>query len=329
MSQAVPKDLNHVLKAYGWKEPKKVFQNRNKWFIETSEGSFFLKRSPLPTSSFTLVQEMLEKLRWEGYTHVLPLIHTRDGTPFFSDRGQPWYVVPWKQSKGTSVEVEDLILSLAQLHRLSIPFVKDNQEDFTRIDQKWIDQWRKKKEKLYQIKQTVTEKEFPSPFDQNLLRHYHQIEQSLTFAIRGMEKFVAIEDGQSPRYTLCHNRIHPNNLVYDDQTFYWVDFDHVSFNSPVYDLALFIHRFSHLKSPGELLQIYDKECKLDPKERRLLALYLAYPERLLKRIHLYYKGITLSEEPLSQKRFEQEINRMFEIQQLVVQLWPNRKRGKM
>lgn len=321
----IPKPLKRVFQAYGWEEPHRVYQNKNTWFISCPEGEFFLKRSSISHQDFIRLQTVLDKIRWEGFTQLLPFIHTRSGEAIVSDKKNQWYATPWKKSQHIQFPVEDLVRSLAQLHRLTEPIVRKESDWFTIVDQNWIRRWREKREKIKTEKQRIAHKEYPSPFDHSLSMHYDTIDQSLHFAIRGMEKFIKIENGRAPRYTLCHNRIHPSNLVYDQKDFYWIDFDHASLDSPVRDLALFIHRFSHFKKPKELLQLYEQEFELIPKEKRLLALYLAYPEQILKRVHHYREGVTISEEPTSQKRLEKEIEKLLEIQQLVVELWPNQK----
>lgn len=324
MSTIVSEDLKKVFQTFGWGIPYRIAQNRNTWLVSFPEGNFFLKRSNISPQQFELLQTILDRVRWEGYTQLLPFIHTKDGKAFVKDQKNLWYATPWKKTQDQSLSAEELVRSLARFHRLAEPMVKDKTKWFTKIDQDWIRRWKDKKEKLKEEKQKMKQKEFPSPFERSFAQNYDTIVQSLDFAIRGMEKFLKIENGLSPRYTLCHNRIHPSNLVFDEKDFYWVDFDHASLDSPVRDLALFIHRFSHLKEPKELLNLYEQEYELKPKEKRLLALYLAYPEQILKRIRVH-EGITVSGELTSLKRLEKDIDQLLAIHQLVVELWPSRK----
>ncbi len=325
MSSTKTKPFTKVLRAYGWEEPYQIYRNKNTWLISCPKGKFFLKRSRISSKNFTRLQAILDKIRWDGYTQLLPFIHTKKGEAIVSDDHDQWYATPWKKTRNLPFQVDELVRSLARFHRLAEPYVRNETDWQTTIDQNWIHRWQEKRENIKKEKQKIEQEEFPSPFEYSLSKHYQTIDQSLDFAIRGMEKFIRIEKGRAPRYTLCHNRIHPSNLVYDHEDFYWIDFDHASLDSPVRDLALFIHRFSHLKAPNELLQLYERENQLLPKEKRLLALYLAYPERILKRMSQYREGITISEEPISQQRLEKEIEKLSEIQQLVVKLWPNQK----
>jgi len=316
-------NIRRVLQAFGWDRPDQVRQHRHTWYVACAEGQFFVKQTRVDPKNFAFIQACLEKIRAKGYANLLPYIHTKTGETLVSKQGECWYATPWKKAKAKP-EVEKLVRSLAQFHRIAAQIVQLEKERYSTIDHHWIQQWRKKEEKIRNVKEEVEQKEFPSPFDYSFAKHYDTIRHSLKFAVRGMEKFRRVENGKAPRYTICHNRIHWSNIVADDRQFYWIDFDHATLDSPVRDLALLIQRFSHLQSPHKLLQLYEKEFPLKKKEKRLLAVYLAYPERILKRLHRYRNEIAIASEPTSQKQLEQEMEQLNEIHQLIVDLWPIR-----
>lgn len=325
MHVSVPETLKRVFQAYGFENPYQIIPNRHTWFVSCSNGRFFVKRSSVSLSHFAWIQACLEKIREKGYSNVLPYIHTKDGKRSLSEQGYKWYATPWIASRREPPDVDQLVQSLARFHRYAEQVIRGKNRKLPAIDQNWIQRWRRKKEEIIRQKEKVDQKEFPSPFDYSFSKHYPTIHHSLQFAIRGMEKFLKVENGKAPRYTICHNRIHPSNLVHDGENFYWVDFDHASLGSPVRDLALFIQRFSYQRSPKKLLALYEQEFPLLPKEKRLLAVYLAYPGRILKSVRRYDQDVKVSNEPIPQRQLEEEMEQLSAIQQLVVDLWPTRK----
>lgn len=321
MHGSIPEFIKAVFQKFGWKKPYQVDRRQNTWLVSCPKGRFFLKQSKVSWDDLSFIHKILKKIHEKGYTNLLPFIHTKDGKTVISEQGKQWYATPWKESRQKPA-VRELVQSLARFHRYAEREVQNERNRFTVIDQNWLRRWQKKQEEIKSEKEQLDQKEFPSPFDYSFSKHYATIHQSLQFALRGMEKFRKVEHGKAPRYTLCHNRIHPSNIVCDEKDFYWVDFDHASIDSPVRDLSLFIQRYAHLESPKKLLQLYEQVYELYPIEKRLLAVYLAYPERVLKRLRQYHHSLAISSEPHSQRRFEKEIEHLIKIQQLVVDLWP-------
>lgn len=327
MKQSIPRELKQVIQEYGWGKPYRVIRNKNAWYISSPQGHFFLKKTEMSADELRFLQQMLTKIRQEGYPQVLPFIHTRKHETLVSQKDARWYATPWIQTRNpTQRDVKDLVISLAHLHRTAEPFVQKVPDPYPSIDSQWIQRCREKQEHVTQLQQEISRKEFPSPFDQTFAKYQSVLDQSLNFVIQGMEKFIELEAGKPPRSTLCHNRIHASNLVNDDEGFYWVDFDHAVIDSPARDLAMFIRRFADQENAADLFAWYDHEYPLNPKEKRLLALYLAYPERILKEVKSYYQGVHVSSEPAWQKKLEQEAQKLINIQQFVVELWPVKKK---
>lgn len=325
MNQSVPRELKSVIREYGWGKPYRMTRNKNAWYISSPQGKYFLKKTNISSDRLKFLQQILTKIRNEGYQELLPFIHTRKLESLVSHAQGRWYATPWKQTQNSKRDVKDLVVSLARFHRFAEPFVKEVSDRY-QVDSQWIQRCRENKELTTQFKQKVSKKEFPSPFDHTFAKYHPVLDQSLNFVIQGMDKFMKSEAGKPPRYTLCHNRIHSSNIVYDDKGFYWVDFDHAIIDSPVRDLAMFIRRFANQENSADLLEWYEREFPLRPKEKRLLALYLAYPEKILKEVKNYYHGVHVSTEPSLQKKLEKEAQKLINVQQLVVELWPVQKK---
>jgi hypothetical protein len=75
-----------------------------------------------------------------------------------------------------------------------------------------------------------------------------------------------------------------------------------------------------------LLEAYQQENPLLPKEKRLLAIYLAYPERVIKTVRRYIAQPKLSAEADYVKKLDGEIQHIEAIQEVVQSLWSTKVR---
>lgn len=325
--------LAEVLSQYGW-EPAYVQYTGRVWKVVMPEGEYALKNSRVPREKLLLLHQMLEQVREEGFPHLLPWVKNKKDEPVVQAGNEVWYATPWKNAgEPKSISPTETVQALARLHSLTEPIIERYPELQKRIDQDFIGQWKKKKNRLSEYIETVEKREFPSPFDQSFQLLKEQLDESFTFAIRGLERFVETDDGVPPRYALCHRRMHDSNLVRDEEQFYFIDFDHAQVESPVRDLALAIQRFTAdrdvSETPHDLLKAYESAYLLKPKEKRLLALYLSYPERMMKTLKLYYETPHLSQtEAQTVKRLEAEFAQMEQLHELVRQLWPGQKKNE-
>ncbi|MBH8606800.1 phosphotransferase [Thermoactinomyces sp. CICC 10521] len=325
--------LAEVLSKYGW-EPAYVQYTGRVWKVVMPEGEYALKNSRAPREKLLLLHQMLEQVREEGFPHLLPWVKNRDNEPVVQVGNEVWYATPWKDGgEAGPPSPTETVQALAQLHSLTEPLIERYPELPKRISRDFIQKWKEKKNQLSEYLETVEKREFASPFDQSFRNLKERLDDTFSFAIRGLERFVETDDGALPRYALCHRRMHDSNLVWDDEQFYFIDFDHAQVESPVRDLALAIQRFTSdrdvSETPHDLLQAYENSYLLKPKEKRLLALYLSYPERMMKTLKLYYETPRLSQtEAQTVQRLETEVRQMEQLQDLVRQLWPGQKKNE-
>lgn len=327
-------ELWDVIQQYGW-EPSLVQFVGGVWRITCDQGTFALKQSKASREKLLLLHKILDGVRSEGFPHILPWVFTTKGEPVALAASRPWYATHWKSSYGIAEEKRkpsstELVQTLAHFHRLSEPLVKPYPELCTHVNEHLLNQWKEKQKKLTEYSEEMKAREFSSPFDKCIIANKEKMEHSFDFSIRGMERFVQTDAGKAPRYTLCHRRVHPSNILQEGDQFYLIDFDHAQVDTPVRDLATVMRRYTAEKgnseTPFELLEAYETEWRLQPKEKKLLALYLAYPERLMKMLHQYYEQPKAAQtEAQSVKRLEAELRHLDLLQDVVKSLWPNKK----
>lgn len=324
-------ELKEVFNQFGWK-PTCVQGDRGLWKVSLPGRELALKQSDAPYEKLILLHQILSNMSRDGFEHSLPWELTTEGNAVIRTGTSCWYAVPWKEKQKREIPPQEIVCGLAHLHRLSEPVISAYPELMHKTEERLVKDWETKQEQLQSYEDERSEREFRSPFDQSFAQIREWMDRSLSFAIRGMRRFMETEEGIAPRYVLCHRRIHPGNLVWDEEHFYFIDFDHAQIDSPVRDLALAVHRFSDAadpeNSPAALIQAYEEILPLQPKEKRLLALYLSYPERLLKTLFEYYHAPKLaSGESQAVSRLEKEKILFEDIQSIVRRLWPAKRKS--
>lgn len=324
-------ELKQVLKLYKL-VPQKIKPVRGVLQIQTEAGNFALKRSSSSLEQLTFVQESLEELLAVGYEHLLPWIRTRSGEPFVHHEGGIWYLTPWygeeEESEPAGKQAEQLV-QLARFHRLSQSIAAAKTSFHQPVGEDQIIQWKQQQNRLNYYLEKIEKREFRSPFDNVFINNLDYLDKAITFAINGMERFVETENGYPPRWAVCHGRLDPRNIAYGESGWKWIDWDHARVASPVRDLAAYLRRFP-LEEEGldfiTALSYYEREWELTSKEKKLLALYLAYPERPFRLLRHYYEKPLRTSEADSVQLLEQEVKRLQQVQGFIRTLWPVRKR---
>lgn len=320
--------LRRVIARYGW-TPVYAEKVRGVWRVETEDGAFALKRAACPGKKLSFLHRVLEEARSQGVDVLLPWVPSRGGRPFLEEQGRAWYATRWygEVSEPREAPAEELIRPLAILHRVLEKTAGGEKAFRYRAEGKLVERWRDQRERVREYGGKLKTRGFASPFEQMLGDHAELLDKAFSFAVRGMERFVETEGGIPPRYTLCHGRIHPHNLLKGEQGWKWIDWDHARVDSPTRDLALFFRQFSNSAQGGSgilsLLSIYERERKLERKEKKLLALYLAYPDGIGQLLRLYRKPGGMAEAE-AVRRLRMELDRLHGVQEAIGELWPKR-----
>jgi spore coat protein YsxE len=320
--------LRRVIARYGW-NPVQVTRVRGAWRVETEDGTFALKKASCSAKKLSFLHQAVEEVRSQGGDALLPWIPTGKGRPFLEERGRAWYATRWSGGvlDPRDAPAEELIRQLAVLHRLLEKPADRGKEFRYRAGTGLVERWRGHRERIQEYRSKLKTRGFASPFEQMLSDHADLLDKAFSFAVRGMERFVETERGIPPRYTLCHGRIHPHNILKGDRGWIWIDWDHARVDSPVRDLALFFRQFSDPSEGGSgilsLLEVYEQERKLSRKEKKLLALYLAYPDGIGELLRQYRKpgGIAEAE---AVRRLRLELDRLRGVRETLGELWPKR-----
>lgn len=323
-------DIWEVLEQYDL-EPSVLQYAGGVWKVVTDEGVYALKKSPTPKEKLLLLHKILTSVQKDGFPHLITWKLTKQGEPVAEIHEEVWYASPWKEPVGvedpeTKPSAKDIVQSLAEFHRVCEKIVREHPELTSALDQNQVNEWKESRDHFIDLTHFQEEREYRSPFDQVVQANQDHVERMFNFAIKGLERLIETEKGKYPRTTLCHRRVHSSNIVYDDQDYYFIDFDHAEVDTPIRDLALVLRRYSkekgYLETPEELVHCYHEINPLQPIEKKLLALYLVYPERLMKALRSYYETPKIAQQEAQWvKQIEAEFRHYDSLQDLARNLW--------
>ncbi|MFD1426422.1 phosphotransferase [Kroppenstedtia sanguinis] len=325
--------IPRVFAALGW-SPVQIRYIRGVLRVDTGDGVFALKKTAAEPAQLTFLHETLSQLKEKGYEHVLLPVKVKEEAPLFvEEEGSCWYVLPWygeAAEKGDEVPLEELVKGLAQLHKLSEPLLADKKLPASAVATSGLEGKTEAGDRLRQWREVAWGREYASPFEKAVLSHMDYLEKALHFSVEGWRKQKSTGEAL-PRTTLVHGRLHPHNLLVGTSGWRWIDFDHAHVGSPVSDLAMFLRRFvpfdrDEVVDPFALLKEYEAEYPLKAKEKKLLALHLAYPEGPIRTISSYYARPDRWEEAVAVRTLSEEMDRLRLFRDWVQSVWNTNKR---
>lgn len=275
----------------------------NVWKIHSPFGPFALKKSRVDPGHLTNINGQLQRLAAHHFSAVMPFVLNKFGEsviPVPSGQGA-YYVTRWigrslAQTDEQEWETEVLRL-MARMHRYTVQIAPA-----TMMMKRWnvitvqrlMRRWTNGLQLLQRFKETCEREKYPSPFSVAFLANSSYIIETVQQAIEHLRHWAEKVDEQNEmRYVLCHGRLHRGNIVRQRKgRFVFIDFDHANMDTPVRDLALFIRR--HLPeydwnrhTADEWLNHYEKIFPLTDDEKHLLAIYLMYPQKIIRCVQFY------------------------------------------
>ncbi|OEF98066.1 hypothetical protein BHF71_03335 [Vulcanibacillus modesticaldus] len=279
----------HIFTEYDF-QVKSVNRIKSVFKIETQFGEYAVKKSKISKVQAERMKNVLEYLENNNYP-VVNLLKNKYGDAFIDLEGSIVYVVKWIDGKPLTLNYYPHLLKsismMAQLHKLGFsyhqkvsktPFV-----DEIYLRNYWEDRisWLKKYEKKLKKKVSKT------TFEHIYLTYIPFLLDWAKEAVEYLNNWVIQYNSIGGlRKTICHGRFHHRNIIITtDDRIKLIDFDHFSMDTPVRDIAFFIRHYILDKEnrnwTQDWLDAYQQLVPLDVAEKKLLAIYLLFPERMI------------------------------------------------
>ncbi|MBO8172530.1 MAG: phosphotransferase [Bacillaceae bacterium] len=303
---------------------------KNVWKVVTPFGHFLLKKSHASSEQLQFVAEHLQVLARKGFSAALPFVPTKYGEAFVSSESGLYYLVPWVEGplsrdwqENESLDWHEKVLEkMAQMHYLTLRFWSRNHKfhQWNRVTgQKLIRRWEKRLDMVKKYNEEVKKSAYPSPFETAFKANASSIVEMGKTAIAQLREWL--DRKKQFRHVFCHGRLHRENILFNQRgQVVFIDFDHANLDTPVRDLALFFRRHMnrfdwHFEVGDDWMEIYQTIFPLTEQERRLMSVYLLYPERIMKLIQQYQNRDRDSSEIFFVRQFEKQVNQCLLIRQ--------------
>lgn len=330
--------LPRVYNVYRWK-PVRLVKVRGVIRVDTKNEQFALKPILTGGDRLEFLNRVHQYLQQQSYSHLLPWQRTKYGDAFFREKEVAFYALPWfgkEWSREAAISDNDLSRSLAEMHLLTEKTDLIERDPGLASFATIVEQWDAQINRMRSYVETAHNREFAAPFDNVLLANVDELEHAALFAVKGLKHLSEKEEKKPFRRVFCHRRIHPYNLVFEQDNWKWIDYIHAGADVPVHDLALYMQNFPIDNGTDDhcvamlhaRLAAYEANFPLRLREKQLLCLFLAYPRTVFKLLDHYYQHQRTRDEMLFTERLEGTIRYFQVMKRFVRQLWPRGNTNK-
>jgi spore coat protein YsxE len=286
----------------------------------TPYGSFVCKRTSASPNRLKVIGGALRNLHQRGWDGAIPIAFTKYDQPFIQRGDSIYYLTAWQPP---SEQVEDwtvpMIMRLAELHQLTQNYRFDDPRQVEALIDSLLKRWEYWVQQMKKGLSIAQERTYPSSFDIVFLANQSFIAETATTAIRLLREWKERHRTHAHfRLSINHGYPHPAHLLLDRSgKARLINFDRSLFDTPARDLTLFYRTYFHLvgdeSAASELYRRYISVFPLRPEEADLLAVFLHYPERVMRDIEAYYAQKHGWNELYAVKRFEKDIDRLMRL----------------
>ncbi|AMA72095.1 MULTISPECIES: phosphotransferase [Aneurinibacillus] len=302
----------HVLHEYDLRLHNLVQEGQNRWKAETDCGSFWLEVTHEHPLQLNFVASWLRYLSARGVRSVIPFCLTKYGEPCVVTYEGTYLLLPWIEQIAMIKDLPDwdikVLKEMARIHKISAE-AGEQWRGYAPVSLRQVRQrWEEGIARIEEIAEAGGKRKTASAFERAVRNSAEQVRQFAEWGIQELEKVAVSSDVLHLSRALCHGRVHSRNiLVGAGRQIYFINFERANFDTPVRDVTLFFRRYGPAwewrKGKGrEWLYAYESERCLTKGERRLLACYLMYPERLMELARKYVRASKERREQMEQQQ---------------------------
>ena len=298
MSRNFPLGIHpHVWKEYDL-ELKDYETHKSTIRVSTPQGEFALRKNKVTKEQMIRMNEVVQFLREQSF-HAPKIIPNKYGDLFVPTENEMVYFTKWVIGNPLTLNHQPHMLAMvkgmAKMHQLGFSFTPAL-SDYYYLSENYIrNTWLERLEWLDKYHKKLKRKSSLTTFEHILLTYLPFIRDWAAEAIEHFNQWlIEYNSFEQLRKTISHGRIHHRNVLLTEyQRLVFIDFQYVSMDSPVRDLAGFVRKYilnkEHRNWASQWIKAYEKIVPLKKEEKKLLAIYLLFPERLISLIQNYEK----------------------------------------
>lgn len=315
-----------VLKEYDF-YPERIEERDNQKMIYCQRGAFILKETKAPKQYVDWLAEMMWQLKQKGFSAVLPFYPNKYGDRYVVFAERCYYVLPIIQDQVEEKYKEswelDTLRLLAELHQKTVSSSTNRCPlkplSLSRLEKRW----RKRLEQLADYRELAVKKRMMSPFELAFVDKFDYLHQLGERAIYYLQEWQRKYGGSKLRYVLCHGHVGRKTVLHTKEGRFLINFDRANMDSPARDLALYYRKNVNLGEEYGLehalhyLASYEDLFTLTSAEKLLFAIFLLFPEQVIKEIERYYGQATDWTEVKQTAFLEKQIKGTLTIRQFI------------
>ncbi|MDD3395135.1 MAG: hypothetical protein PHG19_10940 [Anaerotignum sp.] len=278
---------------------------------KTDKGLRELKKARERMSSIRYAHDVKECLYGNGFTVISRFYNTMDGQPCFVKEGTLYVleeVLPFAplEEDGKEAFIKGAA-TLGKMHACA----KGLESNYLQWDKERLPlQFSKRRIELAKIKRRIQRQGGYDAIDLLVLDHYDTyMEQTMQAEVLLQQAdYDALFDRAEKEGAFCHHSYKGENLrVAEDGRLFVGGFEGCNSDIPLLDLAAYLKRYMK-KTEGtkdgitQILESYQKNNRLEDKEKVLLQALTIYPEKFLRLMNEYYNKRRTCVSPAMQER---------------------------
>src|SRR5579875_1439406 len=264
--------------------------------LRTPVGTWALKKVYMPESRLEHIYQVTEHIARAGTLTVPRFIKSRYGDPYVVHPSGLYYMTAWISGREADLRKENHLLEgaglLARWHRAAAGFHSPG--DWEGQAESMIERLQGGKTAFKLAYDRARQTAHPSPFERLLLASAEELNERINYAESRFQKagLAKLEDHARRLGLLCHGNFTKKNILHDGEAYTVVNYDSVHPGPPLYDFALFIHRYLPSYDWNEdilesVVAAYETEYGYQPEQRFQLSALLGAPFRPLQVIAWY------------------------------------------
>ncbi|MGN0335274.1 MAG: CotS family spore coat protein [Lachnospiraceae bacterium] len=281
---------------------RKTWKGRGVYYCDTSQGLHVLKEFHGSEEKLERISQLLTKLECVEFFSTDRPVRNKEGTFLVKDFEEKKFVLKrWQEGRECDPRsdfdicraVEALAVFHEKAHHIWDFESEKEAEKFVAGDLQT--EMEKRTRELKRVQQFIRGKQKKSPFESCYLEIVPEyLEQAGKLAEQLKETpYASLRKKAVEERRICHGEYMQHNVLFDRSKVMLTNFEHVQIDLQLMDLFLFLRKIMEKQgwriSTGEkLLRTYEVICPLSAEEKRILALRLAYPEKLWKLANHYY-----------------------------------------
>ena len=285
----------HVFQEYDF-EVHQVDIHRSVIKVKTQLGDFAVKKTMGQPIRVEQMKEAMDFLSAQQYP-VNPILPNKFGDLYVPVSDGFVYVSRWVEGNHLKLNSQPHLLSgikaMAKLHRIGLKYTPNDLSQLPSMSEIYIlNMWKQRIIWLKKYQKQLRRKSGLTTFEHVLVTYLPFLKDWAEEAVDLLEQWV-IEHHSigDQRKTICHGKFHHRNMIVHQRSFVVLDFEEVSYDTPVRDLALFIRQYILNKENRiwalDWLDVYQKTMPLNTAEKELLSILLLFPERMFSFIKGY------------------------------------------